>query len=75
MNIAVLLAGIVDPKWPLQGLHLGAGGVVAGDDKLPGKLSPFDEAALETALKLRDADPDVNICAFLLGGPQSGQLA
>ena len=74
MNIVVLLAGIVDPKWPLQGLHLGSDGVVAGDDKLPRKLSPFDEAALETALKLRDADPEVHITAFLLGGPQSEQL-
>jgi len=74
VNVVVLLAGIVDPKWPLQALHLGSGGVVAGDDKLPRKLSPFDEAALETALKLRDADPEVKITAFVLGGPQSEQL-
>jgi len=74
VNVVVLLAGIVDPKWTLQALHLGSGGVAAGDDKLPRILSPFDEAALETALQLRDADPAVKIAAFLLGGPQSEQL-
>lgn len=74
MNIVVLLAGIVDPKWPLQDLRLEGDGVLAGEDKLPRNLSPFDEAALETALKLRDADPEVKITAFLLGGPQHEQL-
>jgi len=74
VNVVVLLAGIVDPKSPLQALCLGADGGVAGDDKLPRVLSPFDEAALETALQLRDADPAVKITAFLLGGPQCEQL-
>jgi electron transfer flavoprotein beta subunit len=74
VNVVVLLAGIADPKFPLQALRLGPDGAVAGDDTLPRVLSPFDEAALETALQLRDADPAVKITAFLPGGPQSEQL-
>ncbi len=74
MNVVVLLAGIADPKFPLPALRLGPDGVVVGDDNLPRVLSPFDEAALELALQLRDADPAVKITAFLLGGPQTEQL-
>jgi electron transfer flavoprotein beta subunit len=50
--IAVLLAGIADPKWPLDGAHARI-------------ASPFDESALEVALKLRDADPTTRL-AFLV---------
>jgi len=74
VNVAVLLAGIVDPKAPLQDLHLEASGVVAGDEKFPRVLSPFDEAALELALQLRDADSAVKITAFVLGGAQNEQM-
>lgn len=74
MNIVVLLAGIADTKWPLRGVELAAAGVVAGDEKLPRKLSPFDEAALETALQLRDAAADpsqLKISAVLAGTAQA----
>lgn len=74
MNVVVLLAGIVDTKWPLRGIQLGSDGIVSGDDKLPRKFGPFDEAALETALKLRDADPGASITALLLGAAQGEQL-
>jgi electron transfer flavoprotein beta subunit len=50
--VAVLLAGIADPKWPLDGAHARI-------------ASPFDESALEVALKLRDAGPDTHL-AFLV---------
>ena len=69
-----MIAGIVDPKWSLQGLHLGSGGAIAGDGQLARIFSPFDEAALETALKLRDDDADVKITAFILGAPQCEPL-
>ena len=74
MNVVILLAGIVDPKSPLQTLSLGSDGVVVGEDTLPRVLSPFDEAALEIALQLRDAEPAVKITAFVLGGAHSEQL-
>ncbi|MBG9386430.1 electron transfer flavoprotein subunit beta/FixA family protein [Caenimonas aquaedulcis] len=63
MDIAVLISGVADPKWPLPAqpsvaaLHTHATQYAA--------LSPFDEAALEIALALRDADPAVRITALV----------
>jgi electron transfer flavoprotein beta subunit len=59
MHLLVLLSGIVDPKWPLPAEPAAAAA-------LPRKLSPFDESALECALKLRDADPSVRISATVV---------
>ncbi len=66
MRITVLLAGVVDPKWRLTSL---------AEPKLPRRLSPFDEAALETALKLRDADAAAQVTAVLVGGAETEPLA
>ncbi|MDI3305812.1 MAG: hypothetical protein QJR07_01825 [Acetobacteraceae bacterium] len=74
MQVVVLLAGVVDPKWRLDGLALRPGTTLVEETGLPRKLSPFDEAALETALKLRDADPAVTVTAVLPGGPESDPL-
>ncbi len=63
MNVLVLLAGIADPKWPLPA-SLAAGSLDVHRASYP-LLSPFDEAALELALKLRDADPSVRIGALV----------
>jgi electron transfer flavoprotein beta subunit len=63
MDIAVLISGVADPKWPLPkelsvaSLHTHAAQYAA--------LSPFDEAALEIALSLRDADPDIRITTLV----------
>lgn len=71
MKIMVLIAGVLDPKWP----------VTLGDDGLPARgrdrlvLSPFDEAALELALKIRDARQDVELQALVAGGPDAEKLA
>lgn len=54
MNVVVLIAGVCDSKWPFGAAQ-------------PRVLSPFDESALEVALKLRDADPLISICAVVLG--------
>jgi len=73
MNLLVLLAGIADPKWPVSGIAVGDDGtdVVTG---IPTVLSPFDEAALELALKLRDARPETHITAALMGSPATATL-
>lgn len=63
MHVLVLLAGIADPKWPLPG-QLADTTLDAQRASYP-LLSPFDEAALELALKLRDADPGVRISALV----------
>lgn len=71
MNVVVLLAGVHDPRWPIA--------VGADADRLPcGEhqvMSPFDEAALEIALRLRDADAAVRISAFVAGGAAGQRIA
>jgi electron transfer flavoprotein beta subunit len=63
MDIAVLISGVADPKWPLPhelsvaSLQIHAARYAA--------LSPFDEAALELALALRDANPDIRITTLV----------
>jgi len=63
MNILVLLSGIADPKWALPST-LDTAALEQQRARYP-LLSPFDEAALELALKLRDADPATQIQALV----------
>lgn len=65
MNLLILLAGVADPKWPLPAT-LDTASLAAHRTAHP-LLSPFDEAALELALKWRDADPATQLRA-LVGG-------
>ncbi len=74
MDVVVLLAGVVDPKWRIESLAPRTGTERVEEAGLPRRLSPFDEAALETALKLRDADAAVRITAVLFGDAQSDAL-
>lgn len=62
MNIVVLLAGVHDPKWPITQ----EAALSELDDKRI--MSPFDEAALELALRIRDADSSTHIAARVAGG-------
>lgn len=73
MQVLVLLAGIVDPNVRLAEGRIGS--LCAGaEEEEPRKLSPFDEAALETALQLRDHGPGTQITAVLFGGAGSDKL-
>jgi electron transfer flavoprotein beta subunit len=74
MHIAVCLAPIIDPKLPPIRLNLRIDGRDLKTDDLARQLGPFDQAALETALKLRDADASVTILALLFTGPD-GKVA
>ena len=65
MKVLVLISGIADPKWPLPVPLDGA--ALQSHAQRYAVLSPFDEAALELALKLRDADPAVAIHAVVAG--------
>ncbi len=70
MNVAVLLAGVADPKWPVDDA---AARRNAGLDATPPAArlaSPFDESALEVALQLRDADPGTALTVFAPGGAE-----
>jgi electron transfer flavoprotein beta subunit len=71
MNILVLIAGVLDPKWPVA--PLGDGLPERAADRLI--LSPFDEAALEIALRIRDAHSATAIRALVAGGAEAVRLA
>lgn len=64
MNVLVLLAGVADPRHPLPA-PTDAHALLHARISHP-VLSPFDEAALEIALKLRDADPTTEISALVV---------
>ena len=67
MQICVLLAGVLDPKWPLpQGDWLRDPALLDG---IARKLSPFDEAALEVALRLRESLPQATLAVWMPDGP------
>jgi electron transfer flavoprotein beta subunit len=71
MNIVVLIAGVLDPKWPIA---LTPGALPARQiDRVI--MSPFDEAALEIALRIRDAHPATEVRAFVAGGEAGAKLA
>lgn len=63
MQVLVFLSGIADPKRELPSTVTEAT-LTAHRANYP-LLSPFDEAALELALKLRDADPSTSIRALV----------
>lgn len=63
MDIAVLISGVADPKWPLPP-ELSVASLQTHASRYAA-LSPFDEAALELALALRDANPDIRITALV----------
>ena len=66
MNVLVIWAGVADPLRPLPGVLDGA--TLAQHVQQNAVPSPFDEAALEVALKLRDRAPQARIAAWCAGG-------
>ena len=68
MHVAVLLCGVADPRRPLARPATGKWLDLIAAPTTPFKLSPFDEAALEVALKLRDRDPTVRVSALVTDG-------
>ena len=68
MHVVVLLAGIADSKRPLERPASGEWADVLAQPTTPFKPSPFDEAALEIALKLRDANPQIKLSAVVTAG-------
>lgn len=69
MKVLVLIAGVEDPRWPITPDSALAG---TGEHRV---MSPFDEAALEMALRLRDADPATLISVRVAGGAGSLKIA
>lgn len=76
MHVVVLMAGVLDTRRVLSQAVLDAEREFGrGAAAVPRMLSPFDESALETALRLRDADPAVRITALLLEQADDEPLA
>ncbi|VVO27727.1 electron transfer flavoprotein subunit beta/FixA family protein [Pseudomonas fluorescens] len=71
MKILVLLAGVADIRFPLHTLNISAEGLIEEGGTVRRLLSPFDEAALELALKLRASRSDCRIDVLLLAGANS----
>jgi electron transfer flavoprotein beta subunit len=74
MNIAVLLAGIADPKRPLPRPPENDWRNVVDAADFAFSLSPFDEAALEIGLKLRTAQAGSTLTVLLSDGAVSESL-
>ena len=74
MNILVLLAGVADNRYPLHPIAIGADGQIDESAQSRRILSPFDEGALELALKLRDKHSDYRLEVLVLGGSNSDNL-
>ncbi|MFC4275392.1 hypothetical protein [Achromobacter aloeverae] len=73
MHIAVLLAGVADPRKPLPRPASGDWRDLPGATPVSYKLSPFDEAALEIALKLRDQGAATRVSVVVTDG--AGDIA
>lgn len=69
MIILVLIAGVHDPKWPVMP---GSATDSPADQRI---MSPFDEAALEMALRVRDAQPGTVISVRVAGGSGAAKIA
>lgn len=74
MKILLLLAGVTDIRFPLHTLAINEQGLIEEGTNARRLLSPFDEAALEIALKLRDARDNVQVDVLLLGGTNNDAL-
>jgi electron transfer flavoprotein beta subunit len=72
MRICVILAGVLDPKWALpHGDWLQDPALLDG---IARKLSPFDEAALEVALRLREVLPHATLAVYMPDGAGAAGL-
>ena len=68
MKIYIFLSGVADIRYPLHDICLGSSGELLEAGQVRRILSPYDEAALELALKLRDADPATFLSVYLISG-------
>lgn len=74
MKILVLLAGVADIRFPLHDISLSGEATLHEQGSTRRVLSPFDEAALEVALKLRDSCAATQIDVLLLDGANNENL-
>jgi electron transfer flavoprotein beta subunit len=68
MELVAILSGVLDYKRPLEAPRSGNWLDLLDAPTAPYRLSPFDEAALETALKLRDSEPGSHLTVIVTHG-------
>lgn len=68
MKIAVLISGVADAKRPIEMPSSRQWKDLIAAPTTPFKLSPFDEAALEVALKMRDRNSDTTVHVIVTDG-------
>ena len=73
MHIAVCVKQIQDPELPTALLRVDANKMMLATSIAP-VMSPFDEQALEAALRIRDALGDVKITVITLGAESARQV-
>lgn len=61
LTVGVLIAGVLDYKRPIERPKSGDWLELIDKPTIPFRLSPFDEAALECGLKLRDANEQTQV--------------
>lgn len=71
-HIAVILVPVIDPQLAAKQLAIGSDGNLTIDN-VKHVLGPYDEAALENALALRDALPGSTVTALVFGGPPANE--
>lgn len=67
MKIVVPVKRVVDPYAKVKPLPDGSGLDVAG---VKFDINPFDEIAMEEAVRIKERDPGTHVVAFSLGGPE-----
>lgn len=72
LSVLVIVAGVADARKPLPSAD--SRPALEAHRAAHGQLSPFDEAALELALKLRDADPAVSLTAVVFSSSPAEPL-
>ncbi len=68
MKIAVVISGVADAKRPIEMPSTRQWSDLIATPTTPFKLSPFDEAALEVALKMRDRNSSTTVHVIVTDG-------
>lgn len=74
MHAVVFLKRILDPEVPAERFRIDAAAKEARVEGAPYVMGPYDENALETALKLKDQDASVRVTVVSYGPPEAEEL-
>jgi electron transfer flavoprotein beta subunit len=67
IRIIVCVKQVIDPEAPAASFKIDSENQKISAEGVPPVLSPYDESALELALRMKDARPDVRIAAVSFG--------